>query len=196
VIGGFGRTGEWFAHRHFGFQPDLICIAKGLTSGYVPMGGLIMSRRVGEALVEKGGVYAHGLTYSGHPVAAAVALANLDVLDRGGLVERTKNDTGPYLQKALRDAFADHPLVGEIQGVGAVAAIQFAKDKATRERFANEADLTWHSRSVGFELGVIVRSTNGRLIIAPPLVIDHAQIDELVDKMRQAVDATAKTIAR
>jgi putrescine---pyruvate transaminase len=196
VIGGFGRTGEWFAHRHFGFEPDLICVAKGLTSGYVPMGGLIMSRRVGEALVEKGGVYAHGLTYSGHPVAAAVALANLDVLDRGGLVERTKNDTGPYLQKALRDAFTDHPLVGEIQGAGAVAAIQFAKDKATRERFANEADLTWHSRSVGFELGVIVRSTNGRLIIAPPLVIDHAQIDELVDKMRQAVDATAKTIGR
>ncbi len=194
VIGGFGRTGEWFAHRHFGFEPDLICIAKGLTSGYVPMGGLIMSRRVGEALVERGGVYAHGLTYSGHPVAAAVALANLDVLDRGGLVERTKTDTGPYLQKALRDAFADHPLIGEVQGVGAVAAIQFAKDKTTRERFANEADLTWHSRSVGFDLGVIVRSTNGRLIVAPPLVIDHAQIDELVDKMRQAVDATAKKV--
>lgn len=195
VIGGFGRTGEWFAHRHFGFEPDLICIAKGLTSGYVPMGGLIMSRRVGEALVERGGVYAHGLTYSGHPVAAAVALANLDVLDRGGLVERTRTDTGPYLQKALRDAFADHPLIGEVQGVGAVAAIQFAKDKTTRERFANEADLTWHSRSVGFDLGVIVRSTNGRLIVAPPLVIEHAQIDELVDKMRQAVDATAKKIA-
>lgn len=194
VIGGFGRTGEWFAHRHFGFEPDLICIAKGLTSGYVPMGGLIMSRRVGEALVERGGVYAHGLTYSGHPVAAAVALANLDVLDRGGLVERTRTDTGPYLQKALRDAFADHPLIGEVQGVGAVAAIQFAKDKTTRERFSNEADLTWHSRSVGFDLGVIVRSTNGRLIVAPPLVIDHAQIDELVDKMRQAVDATAKKI--
>ncbi len=196
VIGGFGRTGEWFAHRYFGFEPDLICIAKGLTSGYVPMGGLIMSRRVGEALVEQGGVYAHGLTYSGHPVAAAVALANLDVLDRGGLVERTKNDTGPYLQKALREAFDDHPLIGEIQGVGAVAAIQFAKDKATRERFPNEAELTWHSRTVGFELGVIVRSTNGRLIVAPPLVIDHAQIDELVDKMRQAVDATADSIAR
>lgn len=195
VIGGFGRTGEWFAHRHFGFEPDLICIAKGLTSGYVPMGGLIMSRRVGEALVERGGVYAHGLTYSGHPVAAAVALANLDVLDRGGLVERTRTDTGPYLQKALRDAFADHPLIGEVQGVGAVAAIQFAKDKTTRERFANEADLTWHSRSVGFDLGVIVRSTNGRLIVAPPLVIEHVQIDELVDKMGQAVDATAKKIA-
>ncbi|WP_175936315.1 aspartate aminotransferase family protein [Burkholderia cepacia] len=194
VIGGFGRTGEWFAHRHFGFEPDLICMAKGLTSGYVPMGGLIMSRRVGNALVDKGGVYAHGLTYSGHPVAAAVALANLDVLEREGLIERTKTDTGPYLQKALRDAFDGHPLVGEIQGVGAVGAIQFAKNKATRERFANEADLTWHSRTVGFELGVIVRSTNGRLIVAPPLVIDHAQIDELVDTMRKAVDATAREV--
>jgi len=194
VIGGFGRTGEWFAHRHFGFEPDLICIAKGLTSGYVPMGGLIMSRRIGEALVERGGVYAHGLTYSGHPVAAAVALANLDVLAKERLVERTKTDTGPYLQQALRDAFTDHPLIGEIQGVGAVAAIQFAKNKATRERFTNEAELTWHSRTAGFELGAIVRSTNGRLIIAPPLVIDHAQIDELIDKMRRAVDATAQTV--
>ncbi|KFG92881.1 aminotransferase [Burkholderia paludis] len=194
VIGGFGRTGEWFAHRHFGFEPDLICIAKGLTSGYVPMGGLIMSRRIGGALVDKGGVYAHGLTYSGHPVAAAVALANLDVLEREGLVERTKTDTGPYLQRALRDAFDGHPLIGEIQGVGAVGAIQFAKNKATRERFANEADLTWHSRTVGFELGAIVRSTNGRLIVAPPLVIDHGQIDELVATMRHAVDATAREV--
>jgi putrescine aminotransferase len=158
------------------------------------MGGLVMSRKVGEALVEKGGVYAHGLTYSGHPVAAAVALANLDVLEKERLVERTRTDTGPYLQKALRDAFGDHPLVGEIQGVGAVAAIQFAKNKATRERFSNEAELTWHSRTAGFELGAIVRSTNGRLIIAPPLVIDHAQIDELIDKMLKAVNATQQTV--
>jgi putrescine---pyruvate transaminase len=191
VIGGFGRTGEWFAHRYFGFEPDLVCIAKGLTSGYVPMGGLVMSRRVGEALVERGGVYAHGLTYSGHPVAAAVALANLDVLQNEQLVDRVRTDTGPYLQKALRDAFGDHALVGEIQGAGMVGAIQFAKNKTTRERFADEAELTWHSRTVGFELGAIVRSTNGRLIVAPPLVIDHAQIDELIGKMREAVDATA-----
>ena len=95
------------------------------------MGGLVMSRQVGEALVEQGGVYAHGLTYSGHPVAAAVALANLDVLVKERLVERTKNDTGPYLQKALRDAFADHPLIGEIEGVGAVAVIS---SRRTRPR--------------------------------------------------------------
>ncbi|WP_027815593.1 aspartate aminotransferase family protein [Paraburkholderia bannensis] len=196
VIGGFGRTGEWFAHRYFGFTPDLVCVAKGLTSGYVPMGGLIMSRRIGEALVEKGGVFAHGLTYSGHPVAAAVALANLDVLQNEHLVERTKTDTGPYLQKLLHETFADHPLIGEIQGGGAVAAIQFVKDKSTRERYANEADLTWHSRSVAFELGAIVRSTNGRLIVAPPLVMSHAEIDELVGKMRKAVDATAQWIAQ
>jgi putrescine---pyruvate transaminase len=196
VIGGFGRTGEWFAHRHFGFEPDLVSIAKGLTSGYVPMGGLVMSRRIGEALVERGGVYAHGLTYSGHPVAAAVALANLDVLEREQLVARTKEDTGPYLQRALREAFADHPLIGEIQGVGAVGAIQFAKDKTTRERYANEADLTWHSRTEGFERGAIVRSTNGRLIVAPPLVIDHGQIDALIGTMRDAVEATWQHIQR
>lgn len=194
VIGGFGRTGEWFAHEHFGFQPDTISIAKGLTSGYIPMGGLVLSRRMGEALVEHGGVFAHGLTYSGHPVAAAVALANLDVLQREGIVERVKTDTGPYLQKCLREVFDQHPLVGEIQGTGLVAALQFCQHKPTRQRFANENDIAWRCRTIGFEEGVIIRSTLGRMIMAPALVINHAEIDELVSKTRLAVDRTAAEI--
>jgi adenosylmethionine-8-amino-7-oxononanoate aminotransferase len=125
-----------------------------------------------------------------------VALANLDVLENEQLVESTKTDTGPYLQKLLAQSFADHPLIGEIQGGGAVAAIQFVKDRSTRQRYANEADITWHSRSVAFEQGAIVRSTNGRLIVAPPLVMTHAQIDELVATMRKAVDATADWIVQ
>ncbi|GGP21593.1 aspartate aminotransferase family protein [Silvimonas iriomotensis] len=191
VIGGFGRTGEWFAHQHFGFEPDTLSIAKGLTSGYVPMGGLVLSKRMADALVERGGVFAHGLTYSGHPVAAAVALANLNALDQEGIVTRTRNDTGPYLQKSLREVFDRHPLVGEIQGTGMVAALQFCEDKASRTRFANEADITWRCRTHGFEEGVIIRSTAGRMIMAPALVISHAQIDELIDKTRRAVDRTA-----
>lgn len=131
MIGGFGRTGEWFAHRALGFEPDTLSIAKGLTSGYIPMGGLILSRRMAEALVEKGGVFAHGLTYSGHPVAAAVAIANLTALRNEGVVTQVKTDTGPYLQRRLREAFGNHPLVGEIQGMGLVAALQFAEDRAT-----------------------------------------------------------------
>jgi adenosylmethionine-8-amino-7-oxononanoate aminotransferase len=192
VIGGFGRTGEWFAHQHFGFEPDTLSIAKGLTSGYVPMGGLVLSRRIVEALVEKGGVFAHGLTYSGHPVAAAVARVNLDLLEREGIVERVKSDTGPYLQQALRAVFDGHPLVGEIQGTGLVAALQFCQDKTTRRRFDNESDLTWRCRTHGFEEGVIIRSTLGRMIMAPALVITRPEIDELIDKTKRAVDRTAK----
>lgn len=194
VIGGFGRTGEWFAHQAFGFEPDTLSIAKGLTSGYIPMGGLILSRRMAEALVEKGGVFAHGLTYSGHPVAAAVAIANLKALRDEGIVERVKSDTGPYLQQRLREAFEHHPLIGEIQGLGMVAALQFAEHRATRKRFDNENDIAWRCRTIGFEEGIIIRSTLGRMILAPALVATHADIDELVNKTRLAMDRTAQEI--
>ncbi len=192
VIGGFGRTGEWFAHQHFGFEPDTITIAKGLTSGYIPMGGLILSRRMAEALVEHGGVFAHGLTYAGHPVAAAVAIANINALRDEKIVERVKNDTGPYLQRRLREVFGDHPMIGEIQGTGLVAALQFTADKATRRRFANEDEMSWRCRSFGFEEGVIIRATQGRMIMAPALVASHAELDELVEKTRRAVERTAQ----
>jgi len=190
VISGFGRTGEWFGHQHFGFEPDTLSIAKGLTSGYIPMGGLILSHKMGETLVEKGGVFAHGSTYGGHPVAAAVAIANLKALRSEGWVERVRDDTGPYLQKLLRDTFAGHPLIGQIQGHGLVAALQFAENKTTRKRFANENDIAWHCRSVGFEEGVIIRSTLGRMIMAPALVASHSELDELVEKTKRAVDRT------
>ncbi|MBA1244362.1 aspartate aminotransferase family protein [Pseudomonas japonica] len=196
VIGGFGRTGEWFAHQAFGFEPDTLSIAKGLTSGYIPMGGLILSRRMAEALVEKGGVFAHGLTYSGHPVAAAVAIANLKALRDEGIVERVKSDTGPYLQQRLREAFEHHPLIGEIQGLGMVAALQFAEHRATRKRFDNENDIAWRCRTIGFEEGIIIRSTLGRMILAPALIATHADIDELVNKTRLAVDRTAQELGR
>lgn len=194
VIGGFGRTGEWFAHEYFGFEPDTLSIAKGLTSGYIPMGGLVLSKRIAETLVEQGGVFAHGLTYSGHPVAAAVALANIKALRDEGVVSQVKNDTGPYLQQCLRQVFGDHPLVGEIQGSGLVAALQFAEDKATRKRFANENDLAWRCRTIGFEEGLIIRSTLGRMIMAPALVATRGELDELVEKTKRAVDRTAQEI--
>jgi putrescine aminotransferase len=194
VIGGFGRTGEWFAHQHFGFEPDTLTIAKGLTSGYVPMGGLVLSKRIAEALVEKGGVFAHGLTYGGHPVAAAVAIANLTALRDEKIVEAVKHDSGPYLQKLLRETFAEHPLIGDIQGQGLVAALQFAQDKNSRTRFANENDIAWHCRTVGFDEGLIIRSTAGRMIMAPALVASHAELDELVEKTRRAVDRTGREL--
>ena len=194
VIGGFGRTGEWFAHQYFGFEPDTLSIAKGLTSGYVPMGGLVLSKRMADVLVEKGGVFPHGLTYSGHPVAAAVAIANLKALRDENHVTRVRTDSGPYLQKTLREVFENHPLIGEVQGAGLVAALQFAEDKATRKRFANENELAWRCRTIGFEEGVIIRSTLGRMIMAPALIAGHSELDELVEKTKRAVDRTAKEI--
>lgn len=194
VIGGFGRTGEWFAHEYFGFEPDTLTVAKGLTSGYIPMGGLILSKRIAEALVQEGGVFAHGLTYAGHPVAAAVAIANLTALRDERVVETVKHDTGPYLQQLLRETFAGHPLIGEIQGTGLVAALQFAEERSSRRRFAAENDIAWHCRSVGFEEGLIIRSTLGRMIMAPALVASHSELDELVEKTRRAVDRTGREL--
>lgn len=140
-------------------------------------------------------MFAHGLTYSGHPVAAAVAIANLKALRDEGIVRQVKDDTGPYLQRCLREVFGDHPLIGEIQGAGLVAALQFAEDKATRKRYANENDLAWQCRTYGFEEGVIIRSTLGRMIMAPALVASRGDIDELVAKTKSAVDRTARVWA-
>jgi len=155
----------------------------------------VLSKRIAQVLVEQGGVFAHGLTYSGHPVAAAVAIANLKALRDEGVVSQVKNDTGPYLQQCLREVFGNHPLIGEIQGTGLVAALQFAEDKASRKRFANENDIAWRCRTLGFEEGVIIRSTFGRMIMAPALVASRGDIDELVDKTRRAVERTAQELA-
>jgi len=194
VISGFGRLGHWFGYQYFGFEPDTISIAKGLTSGYIPMGGLVLSRRLAEPLIHEGGVFAHGLTYSGHPVAAAVALANLEVIERDALIENARHGAGEYLQRLLRESFATHPLVGEIQGAGLVAALQLTEDRALRKRFANEQQVAWRCRTLGFELGAVLRATLGRVIVAPALIATRAHIDELVEKMRRAVDQTAREL--
>ncbi|OHC28926.1 MAG: aminotransferase, partial [Pseudomonadales bacterium RIFCSPLOWO2_12_59_9] len=136
VICGFGRTGEWFGSDYYGNKPDLMTIAKGLTSGYIPMGGLIVSDKVFEVL-KTGGDFNHGFTYSGHPVAAAVALENIRILRDEKIIERVREETAPYLQKRLRE-LADHPLVGEVRGVGLLGAIELVKNKQTRERYVGK----------------------------------------------------------
>jgi len=189
VVGGFGRVGEWFAHQHFGFEPDTMSIAKGLTSGYLPMGGLVLSRRLADALAD-GGVYAHGLTYQGHPVPAALALANLKLLDEGGIVARVRTDIGPYFQNILRQALADHPLVGEIHGAGAAAGLQLAPSKGKKTRFVNEDMVAAYCVQKAQESGLLARPSQGRVLLAPALVATHAELDEIVDKLRQAMDKT------
>ena len=191
VIGGFGRTGEWFAHQHFGFEPDLMTLAKGLTSGYVPMGAVALHDRIAQVLIDHG-EFNHGMTYSGHPVAAAVAVANLKLLRDEGIVARVKNDIGPYFQQRLRETFADHPLVGEVQGTGLVAGLQLARDPANRLRFENGGDVGTLCRDFCFNGNLIMRASGDRMLLSPPLVITAAEVDEIVDKAKRAVDATAR----
>ncbi|KVX68306.1 aspartate aminotransferase family protein [Burkholderia stagnalis] len=193
VIGGFGRTGEWFAHQHFGFEPDLMTLAKGLTSGYVPMGAVALHDRVAQALIEHG-EFNHGMTYSGHPVAAAVAIANLTLLRDGGIVARVKREIGPYFQRRLRDVLGGHPLVGEIAGAGLVAGVQLARDPARRVRFDNGGEVGTICRDFCFGGNLIMRATGDRMLLSPPLVIGEAEVDEIVDKAKRAFDATAERV--
>ncbi|SDG39615.1 aspartate aminotransferase family protein [Paraburkholderia phenazinium] len=193
VIGGFGRTGEWFAHQHFEFEPDLITLAKGLTSGYIPMGAVGLHDRVAKAIIENGD-FNHGLTYSGHPVAAAVAVANLKLLRDEKIVERVKTDTGPYFQKKLRETFANHPIIGDIAGVGLVAGLQLAQEPKTRKRFANGGDVGTICRDFCFNGNLIMRATGDRMLLSPPLVITKQEIDEIVSKAKKAIDATAQQL--
>ncbi len=195
VIGGFGRTGEWFAHQHFGFSPDLITMAKGLTSGYVPMGAVGIHDKVAKALIEAGD-FNHGLTYSGHPVAAAVAVANIRILRDQGVIDQVKNVTGPYFQKTLREALDGNPIVGEIAGTGLVAGIQLAEDKATRKRFANGGDIGLQCRDHCFRNNLIMRATGDRMLLSPPLVMTKAEIDEMVGKAKMCLELTAKDLGR
>ncbi|MCO8168571.1 aspartate aminotransferase family protein [Pseudomonas sp. 21LCFQ02] len=187
VICGFGRTGEWFGSDYYGLEADMMTIAKGLTSGYVPMGGLVVRDEV-VAVLNEGGDFNHGFTYSGHPVAAAVGLENIRILREERVVERVKAETAPYLQKRLRE-LSDHPLVGEVRGVGLLGAIELVRDKVSRERYTGQS-AGMICRTFCFENGLIMRAVGDTMIIAPPLVISLAQIDELVSKARQCLDLT------
>ena len=190
VICGFGRTGHWFGSEYFGLQPDLMPIAKGLSSGYLPIGGVMVGTRVAEALIEEGGDFNHGFTYSGHPAACAAALANIDILRREQLVERVNSDTGPYLQEQWR-ALGEHPLVGEARGLGFLGALELVKDKASAERFEDPGKVGSLCRDFCFANNLVMRAVQNTMIIAPPLIMTRAQIDELVDRARKCLDLTA-----
>ncbi|MBX9753866.1 MAG: aspartate aminotransferase family protein [Pseudomonadaceae bacterium] len=193
VICGFGRTGEWFGSDYYGNQPDFMTIAKGLTSGYIPMGGLIVSDKVFDVL-KTGGDFNHGFTYSGHPVAAAVALENIRILRDEKIIERVREETAPYLQKRLRE-LADHPLVGEVRGVGLLGAIELVKNKQTRERYEGKG-VGMICRGHCFGNGLIMRAVGDTMIIAPPLVISKTEIDELIDKARLCLDLTLQDLQK
>ena len=191
VICGFGRTGEWFGSDFYDLKPDMMTIAKGLTSGYIPMGGLIVRDEV-VAVLNEGGDFNHGFTYSGHPVAAAVALENIRILREEKIIEKVHAETAPYLQKRLRE-LNDHPLVGEVRGVGLLGAIELVQDKATRKRYEGRG-AGMICRQFCFENGLIMRAVGDTMIISPPLVISKDEIDELVTKARKCLDLTLEVL--
>jgi putrescine aminotransferase len=189
VICAFGRLGHWFAYEKFGYRPDLVTFAKAVTSGYVPLGGVMVGDRIAKVLIEQGGEFSHGYTYSGHPVACAVALANLELIEKEDLPGRVLSDIGPYLARRFAE-LGDHPLVGLTETCGLMAGLVLTRNKVTRQAFKPELGVGMLCRNHCFRLGLIMRAVGDRMIIAPPLVITRVQIDEMIELIRRCLDAT------
>jgi putrescine---pyruvate transaminase len=187
VICGFGRTGEWFGHQTLGFTPDLVPMAKGLSSGYLPISAVAVSSDVVDVL-KTGGDFVHGFTYSGHPVCAAVALRNIEIIERENLVGKVRDDVGPYLNAALK-RLDDHPLVGETRSIGLLGGVEIVADKKTAARFGGkEGNAGPVVRDFCIENGLMVRGIRDTIVMSPPLIISRQQIDDLVDIIRRSLD--------
>jgi putrescine aminotransferase len=190
VICGFGRLGTWFGSQYYGIEPDLMPIAKGISSGYLPIGGVLVSDRIADAFIEKGGEFYHGYTYSGHPACCAAALANLEILQREKLVERVADDIGPYLQKKWLE-LGEHPLVGEARMVGLVGALELVPARGDRSRaFEPVGEVGALARDTSFDNGLVMRAVRDSLIISPPLVLSHEEADDLVARAERTLDET------
>jgi len=194
VVSGFGRLGTYWGSQSYGYEPDLITSAKGVTSGYFPMSAVLISPKVWDVLeanADKVGVFGHGYTYSAHPVGAAAALTVLKLIDELKVVENVA-DVGPYMLQALRDRLGQHPHVGDIRGKGLMLGIELMKDRETKEIFPM-ADRTGRQvLKASAERGLITRALGDTLVFAPPLILKRAEADEIVDKFALAVNDVLK----
>ncbi len=198
VICGFGRLGHWFGSEYFGIRPDLITFAKGVTSGYVPLGGVLVGDRIVSTLMEEGGEFNHGFTYSGHPIGCVAALENIRILEEEELVERVRADTGPYLQKKF-EALAAHPLVGNAEAIGFLGGMNLVRQKGAtiHDNIPFDASLQIGPtcRAHMLESGVIMRAVAGdRLVMSPPLTLTHAEIDEMIKLISLGLDKTVEDL--
>ncbi len=194
VITGFGRVGTWFASDYYGLKPNLITFAKAATSGYIPLSGLLIDDRIVEALMGHNDDFNHGYTFSGHPVACAVALKNLEIMEREKLVPRVKEYAGPALAKVLAK-FKDHPLVGEVRSVGMLGAIELVADKRTRRRFDNPGRVGLICRDHFFREGFIMRAVFDTMVCAPPLIWGDEEFAEAERIIGKCLDLTLADVA-
>lgn len=200
VVTAFGRLGVDFGTTFFGMNPDLITVAKGITSAYVPLSACIVSEKIWRVLVNAGdklGVFGHGYTYSAHPLATRSAMTNLDIIEEDGLIEQAAR-RGVYLQEKLRAVFTDHPLVGEVRGVGLIGAVEFVESKAPLKAFDPSEKIGVRIARRSMELGVITRALPAADTIAfsPPFVVTESELDVMVETTRKAVDQIAAEIGR
>jgi putrescine---pyruvate transaminase len=187
VICGFGRLGRWFGFQHYGIKPDIVTMAKGLSSGYLPISATAVSAPIVAQLQRLGGDFVHGYTYSGHPTAAAVALKNLEIIAREKLVERVAQDVGPYLARALA-TLNDHPIVGETRSLGLIGAVEIVARKGSNERFCGKEGTAGPLvRDACIRNGLMVRAIRDSIVMSPPLIITHAEIDQLVEILKRSL---------
>ncbi|WP_110685465.1 aminotransferase [Salinicola aestuarinus] len=200
VVSGFGRLGSDFGFQHYGIKPDLVTIAKGLTSAYQPLSGVIVGERVWQALEDGTGEFGpigHGWTYSGHPLGAAAAMANLDIIERENLVGNAA-ETGAYFNAAMQRTFGEHPLVGDVRGEGLMAALEFAPQKGAHVPFDPALKVGPRIAAAALEENLIARAMpNGDILgFAPPLVIDRDEVDEVIGRAKRAIDRVTDELTR
>ncbi len=187
VICGFGRMGEWFGSMHYDLQPDMISMAKGLSSAYLPIGAVAFSEARAQEMFKTAGEFFHGYTYSGHPACCAAALKNIDIIEREGLIDRVRDHTAPLFAEKMKK-LADHPIVGEVRTRGLLAAIELVPEKPSRKRFENIGTVGTLCRDHCFANGLVMRAVRDTMVCSPPLVITDEEIDELVEKAWKSLD--------
>ena len=193
VICGFGRTGSWFGCQAYGFKPDIMTMAKGLSNGYIPISAVAVDNEIADVLVNSDSEMAHGYTYSGHPVACSVALKMIELLDEGGHIGPAGASRSAHLQARFKE-LEDHPIVIQARGVGFLAALELGIDGATKKRFAPEGRAGGICRDRCFENGIIMRAVNDTMILAPPFIMTSDDIDELIARIKQSLDETAEAL--
>lgn len=194
VICGFGRMGRWFGSDYYDLEPDLMPIAKGLSSGYLPIAGVMLRDRVADVLIDQGGEFHHGFTYSGHPAACAVAAANIRILRDEHIIERVATETGPYFQQRWSE-LGRHPLVDEARSIGFLGALELGREQrdGAQEQRGHVGALC---RNLCMANGLVMRAVDDTMIVSPPLIMSVAEIDELVEKAAIGLDLTAQELAR